>query len=127
MVAAHWIDDELVTALAIEQTGMKRPRAVQLTIEGHVPCRTPGRLQCVGNVVLVEEGHPERRGTVGREACVGLAFELLERPGDREAASANEGMVTIPALPLTGTYRVKVAKSGFGTEEANSIALRINR
>jgi hypothetical protein len=42
----------------------------------------------------------------------------------REAVSGSDGSVTIPALPLTGTYSVKVSKSGFADEQAADISLR---
>ncbi len=42
----------------------------------------------------------------------------------REALSANDGTVTIPALSLTGTYAVNVSKSGFGSEALKDVALR---
>jgi hypothetical protein len=42
----------------------------------------------------------------------------------REAVSDSDGSAVIPALPLVGTYTVKVAKSGFGNEELNDVALR---
>ena len=42
----------------------------------------------------------------------------------REALSGNDGIATIPALSLTGTYTVSVSKEGFGDEERNNISLR---
>lgn len=42
----------------------------------------------------------------------------------REAVSDGEGTVTIPALPLTGTYTVSVSKDGFGGEQRKDITLR---
>src|SRR3954466_13048164 len=42
----------------------------------------------------------------------------------REAPSATDGSVTMPALSLTGTYTVTVSKQGFGTEERKNVALR---
>jgi hypothetical protein len=42
----------------------------------------------------------------------------------RGATTGNDGSAVIPALSLTGTYRLVVAKPGFGTEEVNDIALR---
>ncbi len=42
----------------------------------------------------------------------------------RDAMSGNDGSATIPALSLTGKYRVVASKPGFGTEEVNDIALR---
>jgi outer membrane receptor protein involved in Fe transport len=42
----------------------------------------------------------------------------------REASSGNDGRATIAALPLTGSYTIRVSKSGFGNEERNDITLR---
>src|SRR5215210_6165043 len=42
----------------------------------------------------------------------------------REAVSDGDGSVTIPALPITGTYRVAVAKEGFGNQELTGVTLR---
>ncbi len=42
----------------------------------------------------------------------------------RNAVSGSDGSVTIPALPLTGTYMVVVSKEGFGNEEVPDITLR---
>ena len=42
----------------------------------------------------------------------------------REALSGSDGIVTMPALSLTGTYAVRVSKEGFGDEERKDIALR---
>ncbi len=42
----------------------------------------------------------------------------------RESVSGNDGSATIPALPLTGSYTVRVTKAGFGSEEVKGIVLR---
>lgn len=42
----------------------------------------------------------------------------------REAVSGSEGRATVTALPLTGSYTVSVAKTGFGNEERKDITLR---
>jgi hypothetical protein len=42
----------------------------------------------------------------------------------RTAVSDSAGSVTVPALPLTGTYTVQVSKEGFGAEERTGIELR---
>src|SRR5436190_22357060 len=42
----------------------------------------------------------------------------------REATSTSDGSATIAALPLTGSYTVTVAKSGFTTEEVRGVTLR---
>ena len=42
----------------------------------------------------------------------------------REAVSGRDGSATIPALPLSGPYVVRVSKAGFGTEERSDVVLR---
>lgn len=42
----------------------------------------------------------------------------------RTAVTAADGAVTLPALPLTGTYTAAVSKPGFTTEERPGISLR---
>src|SRR5215207_11077299 len=42
----------------------------------------------------------------------------------REVVSGGDGSVTIPALPLTGTYTVGVTREGFGGQELKDLALR---
>jgi hypothetical protein len=42
----------------------------------------------------------------------------------REALSGSDGSATFSALSLTGSYRVRVAREGFGNEESNDITLR---
>jgi hypothetical protein len=42
----------------------------------------------------------------------------------REGISDADGSVTIAALPLTGSYAVRVSKSGFADEQAKDVALR---
>jgi Carboxypeptidase regulatory-like domain/TonB dependent receptor len=43
---------------------------------------------------------------------------------ERDVVSGSDGSVTIGALPVAGTYRISVSKSGFGNEELKDIALR---
>jgi hypothetical protein len=42
----------------------------------------------------------------------------------REATSGSDGRATIAALPLTGSYTVRVSKTGFTNRERTNIALR---
>lgn len=42
----------------------------------------------------------------------------------READSNSDGVTTFPALSLTGSYKVTVAREGFGTEERQDLTLR---
>ncbi|MET0626619.1 MAG: TonB-dependent receptor [Pyrinomonadaceae bacterium] len=64
----------------------------------------------------------DQNGAVVRDAKVSVVNAAT---GDtREAVSGGEGSVTIPALPLTGTYTVNVSKEGFGAEELKDVTLR---
>ena len=50
---------------------------------------------------------------------------LNSATGDsREAVSGTDGRATFAALSLTGTYKVTVAREGFGTEERQDLSLR---
>jgi hypothetical protein len=42
----------------------------------------------------------------------------------REVMSGSDGLATIPALSLTGTYTVSVSKEGFNNQELKGITLR---
>ena len=42
----------------------------------------------------------------------------------REAVSGSDGRATFAGLSLTGTYRVSVAREGFGTEQRENLSLR---
>jgi hypothetical protein len=42
----------------------------------------------------------------------------------REAVSGDEGSATVPALPLTGEYKVTVSMTGFTSEEVTGLTLR---
>src|SRR5215470_20253851 len=41
----------------------------------------------------------------------------------REAVSGTDGRATFAGLSLTGTYKVTVAREGFGTEERQDLSL----
>ena len=50
---------------------------------------------------------------------------LNNATGDsREAVTGSDGRATFAALSLTGTYKITVAREGFGTEERQDLALR---
>ena len=42
----------------------------------------------------------------------------------RAATTDSEGSATIPALPLTGSYTVRVSKAGFGEDQVSAVVLR---
>jgi len=68
-------------------------------------------------VVVVDQS-----GAVLKDA--NIAVTNIATGDTRRAVSGNEGSATIPALPLTGTYTVKVSKAGFNDQEVTGIALR---
>ncbi len=61
-------------------------------------------------------------GAVVKDAKVSLTNN--QTGAVREAMSGADGRATFPALSLTGTYTVNVAKEGFSTEERDGISLR---
>lgn len=68
-------------------------------------------------VVVVDQA-----GAVVKDAKVSVVNSATSAM--RESVSDSDGRVTIPALPLTGTYTVTVAREGFGNEEVRDITLR---
>ena len=68
--------------------------------------------------VVVED----QSGAVLKDAKISVINSAIGL--SREMTSGNDGSATIPALPLTGTYTVRVSKTGFGDEERKDIALR---
>ena len=71
-----------------------------------------------GLVVLVVD----QSGGVVSDAAVTITNAATG--ATREASSGPDGVVTAPALSLTGTYTVHVTKTGFTAEDANDLALR---
>src|SRR5262245_16855689 len=64
----------------------------------------------------------DQTGAVVTDARVTV---LNTATGDsREAISGSDGRATFAALSLTGTYKVTVARKGFGTEERQDLTLR---
>ncbi|HEX3248157.1 MAG TPA: TonB-dependent receptor [Pyrinomonadaceae bacterium] len=69
-------------------------------------------------IVIVKD----QAGAVVTDARVTV---LNTATGDsREAVSGTDGRATFAALSLTGTYKVTVAREGFGTEERQDLTLR---
>jgi hypothetical protein len=64
----------------------------------------------------------DQNGAVVRDAKVSVTNEATG--AQREGVSDSDGSVTVPALPLTGTYTVAVSKEGFANGEAKEIVLR---
>jgi outer membrane receptor protein involved in Fe transport len=69
-------------------------------------------------VVLVSD----QSGAVVNDAKVAVTNN--QTGAVRESTSGVDGSATFPALSLTGTYTVTVAKQGFATEEHQAISLR---
>ena len=64
----------------------------------------------------------DQSGAVVTDARVTI---LNSATGDsREAVSGSDGRATFAALSLTGTYKITVAREGFGTEERQDLTLR---
>lgn len=69
-------------------------------------------------IVLVAD----QAGAVVKDAKVSVANTAT---GDsREAVTGTDGTATFPGLSLTGTYKVTVAREGFGNEERSGLTLR---
>lgn len=64
----------------------------------------------------------DQAGAVVNDAQVSLVNTATG--ATRDAVTGADGLATLPALSLTGTYAVKVSKEGFGSEERANIALR---
>ena len=64
----------------------------------------------------------DQTGAVVTDARVTM---LNSATGDsREAVTSTDGRATFAALSLTGTYKITVAREGFGTEERQDLRLR---
>src|ERR1051325_9625611 len=64
----------------------------------------------------------DQTGAVVTDARVTM---LNSATGDsREAVTGTDGRATFAALSLTGTYKITVAREGFGTEERQDLTLR---
>src|SRR5215472_14677751 len=68
-------------------------------------------------VVVVDQA-----GAVVKDAKVSVVNTA--NGAGRETISGGDGSATIPALSLTGSYKVVVSKAGFGNEELRDITLR---
>ncbi len=64
----------------------------------------------------------DQTGAVVKDAKVSVANTAT---GDsRDAVTGTDGAATFPGLSLTGTYKVTVAREGFGNEERSGLTLR---
>jgi hypothetical protein len=79
------------------------------------PAQSPNTASMI--VVVVDQND-----AVVRDAKVNVSNNAT---GDaREVVTDGDGNVTVPALPLTGTYTVGVSKEGFGSQELRDVTLR---
>jgi hypothetical protein len=73
------------------------------------------------NTAAVVVAVTDQTGAVVQDAQVMVANDAGLT---REVVTGSDGVVTIAALPLTGTYGVAVSKEGYSTEGATNIQLR---
>src|SRR5215213_10853259 len=64
----------------------------------------------------------DQTGAVIKDARVSVVN--IATGDSRDAVSGTDGVATFPALSLTGTYKVTVAREGFGNEERQGLTLR---
>ena len=64
----------------------------------------------------------DQSGAVVNDAKVSVVNN--ETGALREVATSIDGSATVPALALTGTYKVSVTKPGFTAEDAKDLVLR---
>jgi hypothetical protein len=89
--------------------------ALLLLFAAGVAAQSPNTATLV--VVVVDQS-----GAVVPDAAVSVTNAATG--ATRTSAAGSDGSATLPALPLTGTYTVRVAKEGFGSEERSHIELR---
>src|SRR5258708_7764048 len=97
---------------------MSRPPAFSLAVIlsiGVVVAQSPNTASMIVSVV-------DQSGAVVKDAKVSVVNNATGAA--RESVSGSDGSATIPALSLTGSYKVTVSKSGFGDEELKDVALR---
>src|SRR5262245_25085439 len=64
----------------------------------------------------------DQNGAVVKDAKVSV--QNAATGAAREADSGTDGIATISALPINGTYTVSVSREGFGSEQREGITLR---
>src|ERR1044072_2412506 len=64
----------------------------------------------------------DQNGAVVKDARVSVVNTATA--DSREAISGTDGAATLPALSLTGKYKVTVTREGFGNEERDGLTLR---
>src|SRR5437763_12266379 len=89
--------------------------ALLVFISAPAPAQSPNTAAII--VVVADQSGAVLKGA--RVSVVNTATGAV-----RDAVSGSDGSVTIPALPLMGTYTVAVFKEGFGKDEQKGIALR---
>src|SRR6266571_3042350 len=89
--------------------------ALILMIAAPLAAQTPNTATIVIDVV-------DQAGAAVRDAKISVVNNATGAA--RDVSSGRDGIATIPALALTGTYSVFVSKEGFGNEERRDITLR---
>lgn len=82
---------------------------------GRVAAQSPNTSSLV--VVVVDQ-------TGGVVSAADVVVTNVATGATRTSASGSDGTVTVPALSLTGHYRVHVEKAGFAAEDAADLTLR---
>ncbi|HEX8029778.1 MAG TPA: carboxypeptidase regulatory-like domain-containing protein [Vicinamibacterales bacterium] len=81
----------------------------------------PALAQTPNTAALVVEV-VDQTGAIVKDAKVTVTNR--ETGATRNASSDANGLATVGALPLTGTYSISVTKSGFTADDVNDLALR---
>jgi hypothetical protein len=81
----------------------------------------PARAQSPNTATIVVVVSDETGGVL-KDAKVSIAN--TDTGASREVMSGPDGSVTLPALAISGSYTVKVTKSGFTTSEIKDVTLR---
>ena len=84
-------------------------------ISGSAFAQTPNTAAIVVAVV-------DQSGAVVDDARVSVTN--IETGASRDASSNSDGLATIGALPLTGTYTINVSKAGFTADDVTDLTLR---
>ena len=97
-------------------------RKILLLVITFVSLTAPAFAQSSPNTSTVVVLVTDQSGAVVNDARVTVTND--QTGAVRESTSGVDGSATFPALSLTGTYSVTVAKSGFATEEHKDVSLR---
>src|SRR5690348_1976343 len=91
------------------------PTVLLLASASAAPAQTPNTAAIVVAVV-------DQSGAVVNDARVRVTNR--ETGATRDGSSNTDGLSTIGALPLTGTYTISVSKAGFTADDVTGLTLR---